>query len=111
MRHIWIKDDLDYLRERYGKEKAGDIAAYLEVSTQSVVSMARRLGLTAGRGRPLGKVNPNEFERRTDWKDRLLDILDEATKRDEAGEEVEIHSKGSRFDGGELMAVFSRERA
>lgn len=113
MEHVWTEADLKYLRERYRKDKAEIIAEYLKVSTPAVYGKAQSLGLKTGRrrGRPLGKVNPNPFERRTDWKKHLEDIIDEAIRRDEAGEEVEIQSKGSRFSDSEMMAVFSRERS
>lgn len=109
MRHAWTEGDLQYLRESYGKDKGSDIAAYLGVSYKAVAVKACRLGLTVRMGRPPGI--PNSFERRTDWKKHLEDIIDEAIRRDGAGEEVEIQSKGSRFSDSEMMAVFSRERS
>lgn len=50
-RKIWLNEEVEYLRENYGKISAKELAAYFGVSTQAIVDKCRKSGISAKENR------------------------------------------------------------
>ncbi len=101
-RHTWTAEDDVYLTRWYSQRRIEKLAGIFGVTILAVYKRAHNIGLTGDRV-------ALTWRRYTDWRPRMLEILDDAEALLYSGSEVKIRSKGCWEDNSQIMAVFYRD--